>query len=171
MVTQASTAAGAVFRKYMLRAEAVIASVFLTAMVMAILIQVIARFFFSIGLSWTDEVAAFSFVWAALLGAAITVETRSMHLVDAFVRPLPHPVRRLIALMVYAFMLGTLGVLIVSGLEIVEVVNRQHSSVLGLPMSYVYAAMPACALLMAISLLLDWRLYLGVPANGERTHG
>ncbi len=157
----ASLSAGiVVFRKMLLGAELAIASAFMIAMVTAIIIQVVARFVFSVGLTWTDEVAAFSFVWSALLGAAIALETRSVHVIDFFVARMPALVRRGVRVAVYLFVLATLATLIVSGLEIVEVVSRQRSSVLDLRMSYVYAAMPVSAGLMMLSMLLSLRHHL-----------
>lgn len=147
-------------RAGLLRAEAVIASVAIVLMVGALVLQVLARFLFEIAVTWTDEVAIFSFIWVSLIGAAIAVETHSVHLIDYFAKKFSPALQRLIQALVFAALVGILFVLIVYGIDITEVVNRQRSSVLGLPMSYVYGAMPFSAALMMISVLFDWRRYL-----------
>ena len=64
-------------------------------------------------------------------------------------------------------LMGTLGVLIVYGIDITAVVDNQRSSVMGLRMSFVYGAMPFAATLMVISLAFDWRLYLNSPTSAN----
>lgn len=154
-------------RRVLLQAEVVLVSVATILMTLAIGLQVSARFLFEMALSWTDEVAVFSFVWVAMIGAAIVIETRSAHLIDYFVRKFPVPVQRVIQCAVFALLIATLFVLIRYGIDITRVVNNQRSSILELRMSFVYGAMPFAATLMAISLLFDWRTYFNVAEEAE----
>ncbi len=154
-------------RAILLRAESIIASVAMVMMVTAIGLQVSARFLFEKALTWTDEVAIFSFVWVAMVGAAIVIETRGAHLIDYFVKKFSIPIQRVINVLIYMILMGTLGVLIVYGIDITAVVDNQVSSVMGLRMSFVYGAMPFAATLMVISLAFDWRLYLNAPTSAN----
>lgn len=135
-------------------------SIAIVVMTLAIGLQVSARFFFDMALSWTDEVAVFSFVWVSLVGAAIVIETRSAHLIDYFVKKFSPLGRRIVHAAVFLLLLATLGVLVVYGIDITQVVHNQRSSILGLRMSFVYGALPFTAALMLVSILFDWRLYL-----------
>lgn len=159
------------FRRALLRMELVLVSVAMILMVASISAQVVARFIFSTGLSWTDEIAVFSFVWLALVGAAIVVETRSTHMIDICVKRLPGAIRRGVTVAVYLLLLATMGFLLVYGLEIAEVVHGQRSSILNLRMSFVYGAMPFMGLLMLISLIFDWRSYLLLPMDKDESDG
>ena len=154
-------------RRLLLRSEVVMASVATILMIAAIGLQVSARFLFEMALSWTDEVAVFSFVWVAMIGAAIVIETRSAHLIDYFVKKFPLTIQRVVQLAVFALLIATLVVLIRYGIDITKVVNNQRSSILGLRMSFVYGAMPFSALLMTVSMLFAWREYffVGEPAE------
>lgn len=154
-------------RRLLLRAEVVMVSVAMILMTAAIGLQVSARFLFEMTLSWTDEVAIFSFVWVSLIGAAIVVETRSAHLIDYFVRKFPLTVQRVVQCAVFVVLVATLAILVRYGIDITEVVNRQRSSILGLRMSFVYGAMPFSAALMAVSVLFDWRAYFLVGEQPE----
>jgi TRAP-type C4-dicarboxylate transport system permease small subunit len=51
--------------------------------------QVVFRFILESPLSWSDELGTFSFVWFALLGAAIAVRENAHIGVDALTRTLP----------------------------------------------------------------------------------
>ncbi|WP_293724075.1 TRAP transporter small permease [Stappia sp.] len=144
--------------------EASVAAFMLIVMVGCTVLQVVARFVFSTGLSWTDEVAMFSFIWAALMGAALVINTGGAHRIDAFVRLLPLPPRRVVLALVYVTILAALVLLAVYGVKLLFVVHFQKSSILRVPMSWIYAALPLSATLMLVSTLLDWRSHLGFGA-------
>ena len=154
-------------RRCLLWFEIVMASAATILMIAAIGLQVSARFLFEMALSWTDEVAVFSFVWVAMIGAAIVIETRSAHLIDYFVKKFPLTTQRVLQLAVFVLLIATLAVLIRYGIDITKVVDNQRSSILGLRMSFVYGAMPFSAMLMAVSMLLAWREYFIVDGPAE----
>ncbi|WP_165814691.1 TRAP transporter small permease [Labrenzia sp. 011] len=148
--------------------EASIAAFMLTVMVGCTVLQVVARFAFRTGLSWTDEVAMFSFIWAALMGAALVINTGGAHRIDAFVRLLPARLRRAVLALVYATILTALILLIVYGVKLLGVVHFQKSSILKVNMSLIYASLPVSAALMLAAMLLDWRVYLKDAAGVGR---
>ncbi len=147
--------------------EATVAAIMLTVMVSCTVLQVVARFAFNTGLSWTDEVAMFSFIWASLMGAALVINTGGAHRIDVFVRLLPQLPRRLVLALVYAVILAALSLLIFYGLKLLGVVHFQKSSILKINMSYIYTALPISAGLMLVSTLLDWRVYLGDDSGAQ----
>ena len=140
--------------------EGFVAGIMLALMVGCTVLQVGARFFFKTGLSWTDEVAMFSFIWASLMGAALVITTGGAHRVDSFVNLLPLTMRRVVLAVVYAIILAALLLLIVQGVKLLGVVHHQTSSILKLNMSFIYASLPVSAFLMLVAMLLDWRVYL-----------
>jgi len=150
--------------------EATVAAVMLIVMVGCTVLQVVARFAFKTGLSWTDEVAMFSFIWAAFMGAALVINTGAAHRIDAFVNLLPASFRRAALALVYTAILGALILLIVYGVKLLGVVHYQKSSILKVNMSFIYVSLPVSAGLMLVATLLDWRVYLKDGA-GEGSHG
>ena len=156
------------FRALLLQGELIFVSIAMTLMVSALVAQVVARFMFEMAITWTDEIAIFSFIWVSLIGAAIVIETRNAHVIDYFVKKFPLTVQRIISAMVYILLLATCLIIVKYGADIANVVYNQRSSVLNLRMSWVYSAMPVSALLMGISLLFDWRFYL-IPKSGLNT--
>lgn len=140
--------------------EGVVAGCAMVTMASCMMLQVSARFLFNIALPWTDEVAMFAFVWAALMGVALAANLGGLHRIDMLVRRFPPILRRSCLLLVFALSIATLWVLIYYGVELVEVVHRQRSSILKVPMSYIYVAVPFASFLMMLSMLLDWRYAL-----------
>lgn len=53
--------------------EESIAAALIVLMTLCVLLQVFSRYVFDLGIYWTEEVAAYSMVWAVYLGAAIGI--------------------------------------------------------------------------------------------------
>jgi TRAP-type C4-dicarboxylate transport system permease small subunit len=137
-----------------------------------IFVGVITRYLFNLPLAWSEEVSRFSFVWLSLLGAETCLRERGHLGVDLFMQYVPASLRRGIEVGVQVAMGGLLGVLFVGGIELTRVTHAQASPALGMPMSYVYAAVPIGAGLMFLELglqTLAGRSLAGAPmAPGER---
>ncbi len=108
--------------------------------------------------TWYDEIARLVFVWMIFLGAAVAVK-RGAHfrlhlLVDRFPRNFRRLAEVLAILVVIAF-----GVLLVQqGKILVSLGQFQQTPVMGLPKSYVYAAIPVGGALMILYALPHlWR--------------
>ena len=126
-----------------------IASLFV--MFVSILIGVIDRFLLGIGLPWPEELARFLLVWASLLSAAIAAK-RAQHFQLTFVlRRLGLTGAVIVDLVSIAAMLAVVGY----GVQFAWLFRVQTSPALGIPMSWVYAAAPVSAALIAGYLLRD----------------
>ncbi|MBN1577351.1 MAG: TRAP transporter small permease [Chitinispirillaceae bacterium] len=118
--------------------------------VMAILVidvlwQVFTRLVLKSPSEWTEELAVFMLIWAALLGSAVALE-RGAHLgIDYFVGKLTARTRlyteAFVFLMVAAF---ALCVMIFGGIDLVSSTLQlnQVSPALGVKVGYVYLAVP-----------------------------
>lgn len=76
------------------RAENVLAAL-LTAMFVAFLIQIIARYVFNFPVGWTYEVSLLTWVWGVLWGAAFVVSEKEEIRFDIVYGALAPPMRRL----------------------------------------------------------------------------
>jgi TRAP-type C4-dicarboxylate transport system permease small subunit len=123
---------------------------FLVIAVVAVLVvdvlwQVFTRFILKNPSTWTEELAVFMLIWVSLLGAAVALN-RGAHLgIDYFVGKLS-PKKRLyteifVFLCISAF---SLTVMVVGGIELVSNTLKleQVSPALGVPVGYVYLAVP-----------------------------
>jgi len=113
--------------------------------------QVFSRYALRNPSAYTEELARFLLIWIGLLGSAYAVG-RGMHLaIDLLPQALHGPARRrldqLIAMIIILF---AVTVLVWGGSRLVWVTLYlgQRSAAMGVPLGYVYAAIPVSGLLM-----------------------
>jgi TRAP-type C4-dicarboxylate transport system permease small subunit len=102
---------------------------------------------------WTEEVAGFLLMWLSLFGAAAAFERREHLGVDYLVQKLDsqaHGWLRVIASL--SVLLFVVWVFIWGGLHLVHqaLASSQRTAATGLPMGYVYLAVPVSGLLFAL---------------------
>lgn len=115
--------------------------------------QVVFRFILRSPLSWSDELATFSFVWFALLGAAIAIRENAHIGVDALTRTLPPRYRSRIAFGSLLVIQGFLLCLVKYGIDLLTRIGDQRSSGLQIQIFWVYLALPVSAALMFVHTL------------------
>jgi TRAP-type C4-dicarboxylate transport system permease small subunit len=132
----------------------------LAAMTGAVFLQVVLRYGFRTGLDGLDEVPRYLFVWLTTIGAAAAME-RGEHTALAYFRDRLPPAGRAF-LRVATTALGMLLFLsmIRASLVLVPNANLQSSAGLGLPLGYVYAAVPVGAALILLPMARDLRAAL-----------
>ena len=126
------------------------------AMVAIIVIQVIARYILRSSLSWTEETSRFFFIWIVLLGTVIGVHDHSHVAVEFLLNMLPRTVNRLLRTSYTLCLCVLAGVMIWFGTELACAVAVQLSPATRVSMSYVYASVPVCAVIMLVHLLRDF---------------
>ena len=119
-------------------------------LIMAILIQIYSRFIMLRPFSWTEELARFSFLWFCLLGSAYTLR-KDMHLgIDYYYLKFNPSARKIIDIFVTGLILFFGVLLIVLGMRMVVLTMGARSPIMRLPMSYMYAVLPATGFLFTI---------------------
>ena len=153
-----------------MRPVELLAAVLLAAMMAIVLANVVFRYVLHSPLVWGDEAASLSFIWMAMLGAAIAVD-RHEHLRLTIALPL-FPPRMQDVLDVF----GRVAVAVLLLRLLPEAISYAYeesfvtSPALGLPMSVRAAALPAgiglMTLLMVLSVIRtrDWRAIAGSVA-------
>lgn len=118
----------------------------LFAMVVSTLIGVADRFVIGSGLPWPEELARFLLIWTSLLSAAVAAKHQA-HFRLTFVSDRLGPSW---ALIIDGITVGSLLFVAWQGILLVEIFHFQTSPALGIPMSFVYAAVPASTILMSL---------------------
>lgn len=127
----------------------------LALMTLAVFLQVVLRYAFSTGIEGLDEVPRYLFVWLVMIGAAAAMHRGEHTALDYFRnRLLPRGQAVVTALTSAAGMLLFLS-LIKSSFVLVPNAQLQTSAGLGLPLGYVYLAVPVGSAL--ILLPMAWR--------------
>ena len=127
----------------------------LAAMALAVFLQVLLRYVFTYALDGLDEVPRYLFVWLVMIGAAAAMHRGEHTALDYFQKRLPPRGRALAAALVNAVGMLLFLSLIKTSFVLVPNSNLQSSAGLGLPLGYVYAAVPVGAVL--ILLPMAWR--------------
>ena len=129
--------------------------------------QVLFRFVLKTPLAWSDEMATFSFVWLALLGAAIGVREKAHIGVDAVVRLFPSDLRTVIALGSLILLQLFLGCLVKFGIDLVMRIGDQRSAGLQIKIFWVYLSLPVSIILMLLHSLPETYKFLAQLGKGS----
>jgi TRAP-type C4-dicarboxylate transport system permease small subunit len=132
--------------------EAEVLITIVTAMTVAVLLQVIFRYVFNHPLSWSEELSRYLFIWIFLLGASFAVHRRSHFGMDSFFKMLPDKGRHFLIFIIDLFMGVVILLILVQGIVLVRNAAAQLSPAMRISMSWAYASLPAGAALMAIHL-------------------
>lgn len=122
-------------------------------LVIDVLWQVFTRFILKHPSTWTEELATFLLIWAALLGAAVALN-RGSHLgIDYFVNKLS--IKKKIGTEVFVFLciaIFSLLVMVIGGMDLViSTLNLgQISPILGIKIGYIYFAVPISGFFMLL---------------------
>ena len=116
-----------------------------TLMTALVIMNVILRYVFNSGLSWSEEACRFLFIWVTFLGAilandaALHGEHMRMDFVVEMFRGIPRKIVEIVALLLVLVMLGTL---FVGGIELVQGTWPMLTSALRIPKGAVYLCAP-----------------------------
>jgi TRAP-type C4-dicarboxylate transport system permease small subunit len=132
-----------------------IAGIFMAVLLTSVFMQVVFRYVLRRPLSWSEELARYTFVWISLLGAAAVIPKSLTQGIDLLVKQLPESVQMVVGVITRLLMAVFCAILAFKGYELTGIVHMQTSAAMSLPMSYVYFAVPVSAVLMIVILYLD----------------
>lgn len=140
----------------------------LAAICLVVGLQVIGRYIFKEPPFWTEEVSRFLFIYLIAFGAGLAVKYKGYVNLDVFTHMMPPVVQKLLALVVNVLLLGFMIVFFMESIDLVSKVQYQRSPVLGLSMSYPYAALLGIAGSVVLFLLVDcWDIMCNLRKGGD----
>lgn len=122
----------------------------LGVIVFVVFANVVGRYFFNSPIRWSDEVAQYMFLWLSYLGALAALMRGQHYSVPNLIEMLPRVPSAMVKTFSDLIVLAILGALIWYGYQLVDRLSFQTSLTLGLPVYYVYSALPLTAALMAL---------------------
>ena len=143
------------------RFELILANASLAALVLVLAAQIFFRYVLHIGLSWSEEISRFVFVWFVYISASLAAQRGSHIRVTLFARLLPAPGR-------FVFLLADLVWVIFNAFVVaagVMLVTRTlkypvYSTSLFIPLAYIYLVIPLAHALMILRILeRQWRAW------------
>lgn len=139
----------------------------LLVMIVTVLANVFYRYVLAKPLIWGDEVASLSFIWMAMLGAALAVDRHEHMKLTVFLPLLPPRLARVLEVAGQVLVCVLLLRLLPVAVEYAYEESYVTSPALGLPMSWRASALPTGIALMSLLSVLsvirtrEWRTILG----------
>ena len=135
-------------------AEALLALA-LAATVVMVFGNVVLRYVFDSGITVSEELSRFLFVWMTFLGAVVVMR-RGGHLgFDLVARALPRAGQRACRILSNLLMLGCCGVFLVGAWEQTAINLHNAAPVSGLPLGWAYAAAVVAGIGLGLIVLAD----------------
>src|SRR5581483_5378314 len=125
----------------------------LAIMTAAVFLQVVLRFLGRIGIDGLEEVPRYLFVWLVMIGAAAAMYRSEHTSLDYFVNLLGARARAAVSIFTNAVGIALFAYLIKSSIVLVPNAQLQTSAGLGLPLGYVFVAVPVGAALIILPML------------------
>jgi TRAP-type C4-dicarboxylate transport system permease small subunit len=126
---------------------------FLSAMTVAVFLEILFRYVFHLPLFWTEEFARYCLVWSSLLGASIALKRGEHIAVTLFLNRFPPPPRRVMMVVAEISVAVILAVILWGGISLVMVTSRQLSPALRITMALPYSALPIASAVMLVHVL------------------
>ena len=128
----------------------------LAAISIDLLLGVFSRYVLERTFVWYDEVARACFMWLVFLGAAVAVRRGAHFGLDVLVGTLPPPLKRAARLLTPLTVIVVSGALVWLGWDLMRHGAAQTTAVMGMPVSWIYAAMPVGGALMAFYAVMQF---------------
>ena len=125
----------------------------MAVMVVDVTWQVISRFLLRAPSSFTEELAGFLLIWIGVLGAAYGFRTRAHLGIDLLVAQLRGRARRVTAVAAHVLVATfACSTMVLGGSLLVRLALRldQTSAAMGVPVGYVYLAVPLAGVLIVV---------------------
>lgn len=119
-------------------------------MVCLVTYQVFQRYVLHYTPPWSEEMSVYLMIWFGILGIAAGVRREEHMSLHYFADKFPLKVQDLLTILKHLMILVYVGMLIQEGWAMVELTMPQKSPAMGIPVGYVYAALPVSAVLMFI---------------------
>lgn len=134
----------------------VLAGVSFIAMVVLTCYQVFTRYILADPSPWSEELVAYLFGWASLLGASLVTGERGHMNIPVVVEKMPIGAQKVLGifgeLIAFAF---SLIILVYGGVKIATLAMGQMTSSLGVAVGVFYVVMPLCGVLNMIYTVLN----------------
>ncbi|KIL35818.1 C4-dicarboxylate ABC transporter permease [Cohnella kolymensis] len=127
----------------------------LAAMALFVFGNVVLRYFFDSGITWSEEMSRYLFVYLVFFGAIAALKDNEHLGVDILVRRLPLTLRRIVYVISNGIVLYTLYLLGQGSWKMTILSGDTHAPATGLPFSFVYVVGVITSACMAIILIVN----------------
>ncbi|PLS17707.1 TRAP transporter small permease [Bacillus sp. M6-12] len=122
----------------------------LAGMVGLVFLNVVLRYFFNSGITWSEELARYMFVWIIFLGAIVAAKDKAHLGVDILTSNVPKPVQKVLSLLASAVTIFVLTLFIDGLFKMIDLNSVVSGPATGLPVAVFYLAGVVAGVLMII---------------------
>jgi len=116
----------------------VLMAICLASMAILVFGNVVLRYAFDSGITWSEEMSRFFFVWLTFLGAIGALKDNSHLGVDMFIKKLPLSAKRVVYVISNLIVMYVLWLVLDGSWKSTLISTKAHAPATGLPMSYIY---------------------------------
>jgi C4-dicarboxylate transporter DctQ subunit len=126
----------------------------LLTMLICVLMQVVLRGIFDLGLSWTEELSRYTMIWLTYVGAVVCLLQGSHIAIDLLIKRIPEKWQNYTKLISNMLIFFFLFMLFREGRKLASspIISRQLTPGLGISTSYLYSVIPIGVGMMMIVL-------------------
>jgi TRAP-type C4-dicarboxylate transport system permease small subunit len=142
-------------RAYLDFAIEAVAAALMATMCIIVFLGVFFRYVLGDPLTWTEEIARLCLVWITFLGTYLAYR-RNLHIsLDLVQKRLSRSAQRIVHLIVLMLVGMFMTMLMIQGAHYSQAFLGSATPLLGVPLGLVYAALPFCAALLLVTILVD----------------
>lgn len=133
------------------------------------IVNALLRYFLNMPLGWGEEISRYAMVWGTLIGVVIAYRVGQHVAITLLVDALPARAVLILRIVSHGLTLLTAFVLFWSGHALINIMGDIFAPSSDIPMVWVYAAFPVCAVMLAFEALrLLARDLRGTTTEGAR---
>ena len=129
----------------------VLGSVLVVAISIIVFMGICARYVFRAPFEWTDEFAIYGFIWLCFLGAALAEKTNQHFRVTFLIERVGPRLRLVVEIFLHIILFFILYQLFLDSMKYYQQGKSGISTIMQIPLSYIYVAMPICIGLMFLN--------------------
>lgn len=116
-----------------------------------VFVSVVSRYIFTTPLEWSEEISRYAFIWVVFLGFAIAEKSGDHFRIEYFANKFPIKFRIVLEVFLNVLIFGALYLLLLQGIQYFNQGKSGISTVVQMPLNYIYIALPVSVVLMMLN--------------------
>ncbi|MPM96949.1 hypothetical protein SDC9_144119 [bioreactor metagenome] len=126
----------------------IICAMLMVIMVVTTFIQIIRRYVFGTVFPWAEEIAIYSMIWIAFMGAVLCLRHSDHTRIDFFISLLPHKIKKMVEIFDYFLCFAFMMLLSYHSFALLDTLGNFKSTGAQIPYLFVYSCILVSGLLM-----------------------
>lgn len=153
------------------KAIEVVSVVILVLVTIVVIYSVLLRYAFKSPLAWSEEVARYMFIWMVFLGMSVAERTGDHFRIEVFIEMVPAKIRIFIEIILNILIFYALFILFREGVNYYEQGKTGLSTILEMPLNYIYVALPLAMVLTVLNRIETVRVTMKMLFAQARSGG